>query len=92
MTNERTFKSGDEMLAAMVKETVDRLEFAIATRGHASMAVAGGRFPKPLFQTLSQARLDWSKVIGISQFSGAPFSISSGVEVTLIGSNVNFAL
>ena len=57
MTNERTFKSGDEMLAAMVKETIDRLEFAIATRGHASMAVAGGRFPKPLFQTLSQARL-----------------------------------
>jgi 6-phosphogluconolactonase len=62
MTNERTFKSGDEMLAALVKETIDRLEFAIATRGHASMAVAGGRFPKPLFQTLSKVRLDWSKV------------------------------
>lgn len=62
MTNERIFKSGDEMLAAMVKETIERLEFAIATRGHASIAVAGGRFPKPLFQTLSTARLDWAKV------------------------------
>ena len=62
MTNERIFQSGDEMLAAMIKETVERLEFAIATRGHASMAVAGGRFPKPLFETLSHARLDWSKV------------------------------
>ncbi|WP_287000154.1 6-phosphogluconolactonase, partial [Thalassospira sp.] len=62
MTNERIFQSGDDMLAAMVKETVERLEFAIAIRGHASMAVAGGRFPKPLFEKLSTVKLDWSKV------------------------------
>lgn len=62
MTNERIFQSGDDMLAAMVKETLERLEFAIATRGHASMAVAGGRFPKPLFEKLSTVKLDWSKV------------------------------
>lgn len=62
MTNERIFQSGDDMLAAMVGETVARLEFAIATRGHAGMAVAGGRFPKPLFQALSKMRLDWAKV------------------------------
>ncbi len=62
MTDERTFKSGDDMLASMVAETVERLEFAIAERGRATISVAGGRFPKPFFQALSQAKLDWSKV------------------------------
>jgi|TARA_R110001583_G_scaffold39741_3_gene127328 6-phosphogluconolactonase len=62
MINERIFKSGDDMLASMVAQTVDRLEFAIAERGRATMSVAGGRFPKPFFQALSQAKLDWSKV------------------------------
>ncbi|MDP2697395.1 6-phosphogluconolactonase [Thalassospira sp.] len=62
MIHEHTFKSGDEMLAAMVVDTVTRLEEAIATRGHASMAVAGGRFPQPLFRKLSAVVLDWEKV------------------------------
>lgn len=62
MTNERIFDSGEAMLAGMVAETVYRLETALSERGHATISVAGGRFPKPLFRALSEVDLAWDKV------------------------------
>ncbi|MGB2254894.1 MAG: TetR family transcriptional regulator, partial [Spongiibacter marinus] len=39
-----------------------RLAAAIKARGAASFAVSGGSTPKPLYQRLSHADLDWDKV------------------------------
>ncbi|HET6621192.1 MAG TPA: 6-phosphogluconolactonase [Dongiaceae bacterium] len=38
------------------------LEDSIAARGAASLLVAGGSTPQPIFQRLSQMHLDWAKV------------------------------
>jgi 6-phosphogluconolactonase len=38
------------------------LDSSIASRGVASMLVAGGTTPQPIFKRLSQLHLDWSKV------------------------------
>ena len=38
------------------------LEDSIASRGTASLLVAGGSTPQPIFQRLSQMHLDWAKV------------------------------
>ncbi|MCU0943351.1 MAG: 6-phosphogluconolactonase [Hydrogenophaga sp.] len=39
-----------------------RLHAAIAERGHAVLAVSGGKSPLPLFQALRSQPLDWSRV------------------------------
>jgi len=46
--------------AAVAIETI--LREAINTRSRASLMVSGGRSPKPLYERLSKADLDWSKV------------------------------
>jgi 6-phosphogluconolactonase len=46
--------------AAMAIEAI--LRQAIETRGNASLMVSGGSSPKPLYERLSKADLDWSKV------------------------------
>lgn len=38
------------------------LRQALETRGQASLMVSGGSSPKPLYERLSQADLDWSKI------------------------------
>lgn len=54
--------SVEAMAEALSAEIEERLARAIAERGAASLAVSGGSTPKPLYQQLSDADLDWSKV------------------------------
>ena len=48
----------EDLAAHIVKE----LKKAIDKKGHASIAVSGGKTPIPLFKLLSQQDLDWHKV------------------------------
>src|SRR5881396_3251447 len=43
-------------------QIADLLSESIAARGTASLVVAGGSTPQPIFNRLSQMHLDWSKV------------------------------
>jgi 6-phosphogluconolactonase len=56
------FGSPDELAEALAKRIARSLAQAIAERGHASLAVSGGRTPKQLFQALSFAPVEWEKV------------------------------
>lgn len=55
----------DRALAAadMARRIAVLLEDAIAARGVATIALSGGRSPRPVLEALSQARLEWAKVI-----------------------------
>lgn len=57
-----TFTSSDELNQTFAKRLTDILSDAIAKRGRAYLVVSGGRTPQALFQKLSQADIDWSKV------------------------------
>lgn len=48
--------------AALAEEIIAVLQHGLATRGVASLAVAGGRTPVPLFRALRDAPLDWARV------------------------------
>ena len=56
------FDSRDALTDALAGELLGRLKADIETNGEAGLAVSGGRTPVALFQALSQADLDWSKV------------------------------
>jgi 6-phosphogluconolactonase len=52
-----------EVMAQRVASYVESLiRSAIAARGSATLALAGGKTPIPAFRELAEARLDWSKV------------------------------
>jgi len=53
----------DFMDRAAASMLADALRAAIASRGRAALAVAGGRTPEAAFRFLSQADLDWSRVV-----------------------------
>lgn len=48
---------------ALADEVIACLRQALATRGAAGLAVAGGRTPVPLFRALRDAPLDWERVV-----------------------------
>lgn len=48
--------------SAIAAHIADALRAAIAARGQASLAVSGGKSPIPMFETLREQDLDWSKV------------------------------
>ncbi|HET8941092.1 MAG TPA: 6-phosphogluconolactonase [Rudaea sp.] len=53
----------DESLAIALAQTIAKyLRDAIAQRGHASIALSGGKTPRRLLQCLAEQRLDWSRV------------------------------
>ena len=55
--------NSSESLAIDLGQNINEvLNEAIKKRGRASIAVSGGRTPKPLFEELSNLNLDWSKV------------------------------
>ena len=56
------FDSVPAATAALAGQIVVALRLGIALRGIASLALAGGRTPVPLFRALSDAELDWSHV------------------------------
>ncbi len=56
------FESPEALTSSFAASLVSILEEGINTRGRASLVVSGGRTPVGLFQTLSHADIDWSKV------------------------------
>jgi 6-phosphogluconolactonase len=50
------------MAAALAESIALELSEAIASRGHASLVVSGGRTPVLMFDHLARARLAWNKV------------------------------
>lgn len=58
----RTFSSKPDLATELAKDIAQMLQTAIDAKGRATMAVSGGSTPKLLFQTLSEAAIDWNKV------------------------------
>lgn len=63
MPTEHLFIDGALAAANMAQRTAALLGDAIAARGVATIALSGGRTPKPVLEALSDAALDWDKVI-----------------------------
>ena len=59
----RDFERADALDAALSERLIDGLVAAIDARGEAILAVSGGRTPAGLFKCLSEAPLDFSKVM-----------------------------
>lgn len=62
MRHDRRFESLQAMAAALAEAIALELSEAIASRGHASLVVSGGRTPVLMFDRLARARLAWNKV------------------------------
>ncbi len=56
------FDSAPVACTALAEQVVTALRLGISWRNSASMALAGGRTPVPLFHALSDAELDWGHV------------------------------
>ena len=56
------FPDSSALNTAFAAEIADKLAAAIAARGHAVLAVSGGKTPLPLFDALSQTDLPWQQV------------------------------
>jgi 6-phosphogluconolactonase len=56
------FPAAASMAAAAAAAIVDRLSYRLRLRGSASLVVTGGRSPGAVYDALSAAPLDWSKV------------------------------
>lgn len=50
------------LIEDLVANIVNELKQAIGQKGHASIAVSGGKTPIPLFTLLSQQELNWNRV------------------------------
>ena len=59
---EKRFEHRSAMFDTLAREVTESLAQAIDQRGEATLVVSGGSTPKPLFDLLSGADLDWSKV------------------------------
>lgn len=57
-----SFADSEALVSALSGKVAGLLTTGIAQDGAASLVVSGGRTPVPLFQHLSHAPLDWSKV------------------------------
>lgn len=57
------FATGAQAAADIATRIAATLSQAIAERGVASIAVSGGRSPRPVLEALSRADLDWSKLV-----------------------------
>ena len=56
------YASRDALMAELAAVIASELRTAIAERGRASLSVPGGTTPGPVFDALSHADLDWSRV------------------------------
>ncbi len=62
MANWHIFDSRDDMVIALKAVIETQLQAAIEARGQATWAVSGGSTPKPLFEAMQNAPLDWRHV------------------------------
>ena len=63
MPTEYHFTDGGAAAADLATRIATLLSEAIAARGTASLALSGGRSPKPVLEALARTPLDWSKVV-----------------------------
>lgn len=63
MPIEHHFADGDQAAAHLATRIATLLADAIMARGTASLALSGGRSPKPVLEALARTPLDWSKVV-----------------------------
>lgn len=63
MPTEHHFATGVEAAADIAARIATILADAIAERGVASIALSGGRSPRPVLEALRQVDIDWSKVV-----------------------------
>ncbi|QDC37369.1 6-phosphogluconolactonase [Sphingobium fuliginis] len=63
MPTEHLFVDGALAAADMARRIAAVLGDAIAARGVATIALSGGRSPRPVLEALSRMALDWGKVI-----------------------------
>jgi 6-phosphogluconolactonase len=59
---EHCFESNASQVAALAARVVAQLQAGLDERGHATLAVSGGRSPIALFHALREAPLDWSRI------------------------------
>jgi 6-phosphogluconolactonase len=52
----------EALVQSVVGALEDAIRSALARRGHAVLALAGGRTPLPMYRRLADAALDWSRV------------------------------
>lgn len=60
---EHHYPDAEALAAALATRLEDILREAIASRGHAMLALAGGRTPFPAYRALAARSLDWRKVV-----------------------------
>ncbi len=77
------FDDGEAAAIALAAAVEARLREGLARRGRASLAASGGSSPKRLYEILSQADLDWSRVTIV-------LADERWVEPGLAGSNESF--
>lgn len=63
MPTEHLFATGAQAAADIAARIAAILSAAIAARGVASIALSGGRSPRPVLEALSRVALDWGKVV-----------------------------
>lgn len=63
---EHEHADADELAGALVRELAQRQTAAVAERGRAVFALAGGGTPLPVYRRWAQMRLPWSKTILIT--------------------------
>jgi 6-phosphogluconolactonase len=59
---EYAYRDAEELEAALCEGLRAQIADALAERGHAVLALAGGRTPLPVYARLARAELDWSRV------------------------------
>lgn len=59
---EHAFSEQEALIEALSQSILANLQKAIDEKGKASLIVSGGSTPKPLFEKLRKAALDWDKV------------------------------
>lgn len=55
----------DALVASVVRRLEDATRDAVAARGRAMLALAGGRTPLPMYRELATRAMDWSKVLAM---------------------------
>ncbi|OCG43996.1 6-phosphogluconolactonase [Gilliamella sp. Choc5-1] len=56
------YQNSQLLIEDLTSHIVNELKQAIIQKGHASIAVSGGKTPIPLFVSLSQQNIEWSRV------------------------------
>ena len=60
--SEYAYRDGAKLAAALCEGLRAQIEEALAARGPAVLALAGGRTPLPIYAQLAQAALEWGRV------------------------------